>query len=74
MLVGLAASRMPANSCARAVKLLGGNDFGDQAERMRFGRVDDPAAEQEVARDFSPIWRRRKTETSAGMKPIFTSV
>ena len=65
---------MPAISRARAIRVFGRNDFGDQSETQRFGSIDNAAAQEQVARLLSPIWRRRKTETIAGMKPIFTSV
>ena len=66
---------MPANSRARGQEFFGANDFGDESNVERVCRVDDSSRQISKSRAlFSPIWRRRKTETIAGMKPIFTSV
>src|SRR6266849_8462070 len=73
-LLGLAAIRVSASSCARSSRRSAGttsdtrpNSLASAASMMR------PVSNRSRAR-FSPICRVRNTETIAGRKPIFTSV
>ena len=70
-LLGLAAMSVAGEFVGALQELVGGNDFGDQAEFAGFVRVDDAAGEQKIARALFADLARKENGDDRGEEADF---